>query len=62
VALADTLCRRDGVEAIVLAGTDFAVMFDEATTPLPHVDCTRAHINFIMQTYAGQDASPPAPA
>lgn len=62
VALADTLCRRDGVEAIVLAGTDFAVMFDESTTPFPHVDCTRAHIDFIMRTYAGQDASRPARA
>lgn len=61
-ALADTLGRRDGAEAIVLAGTDFAVMFDESTTPFPHVDCTRAHVNFIMQTYAGQGASPPGPA
>lgn len=49
IALADTLQRRDGVEAIVLAGTDFALMFDAATTPFPHVDCTRAHIDVIMR-------------
>ncbi|MBI3513357.1 MAG: aspartate/glutamate racemase family protein, partial [Proteobacteria bacterium] len=29
--LADTLCRRDGAEAIVLAGTELALVFDEAT-------------------------------
>ena len=50
VSLADTLQKRDGVEAIVLAGTDFAVMFNAANTPFPHVDCTRAHIAVIMRT------------
>lgn len=49
ISLADTLQRRDGVEAIVLAGTDFALMFDAATTPFPHVDCSRAHIDVIMR-------------
>jgi aspartate racemase len=49
IALADTLRSRDGVEAIVLAGTDFAVMFDEGKTPFPHVNCARAHINAIMR-------------
>jgi aspartate racemase len=48
VSLADTLQKRDGVEAIVLAGTDFALMFDAGKTPFPHVDCTRAHIAAIM--------------
>jgi aspartate racemase len=49
IDLAETLRRRDGVEAIVLAGTDFVVMFDEATTPFPHVDCTRAHVDVVMR-------------
>jgi aspartate racemase len=49
IALAETLRKRDGVEAIVLAGTDFALMFDQASTPFPHVDCTRAHIAVIMR-------------
>jgi aspartate racemase len=48
VALAETLQRRDGVEAIVLAGTDFAVMFDASTTPFPHVDCARVHIDAVL--------------
>ncbi|MGH9218907.1 MAG: aspartate/glutamate racemase family protein [Vicinamibacterales bacterium] len=49
VALADTLRQRDGVDAVVLAGTDFALMFNDADTPFPHVDCTRAHIDVIMR-------------
>jgi aspartate racemase len=49
VALADMLRRRDGVDAVVLAGTDFALMFNDANTPFPHVDCTRAHIDVIMR-------------
>ena len=60
VVLANTLQTRDGVEAIVLAGTDFALMFDASNTPFPHVDCARAHIDAIMRI-AGS-ASAPAPA
>jgi aspartate racemase len=52
VALADRLCRRDGVEAIVLAGTDFALIFNGADTPFPHVDCTRVHLDVIMRAVA----------
>ena len=48
VRLAETLRRRDGVDAIILAGTDFAVMFEPETTPFPHVDCTRVHMDAIM--------------
>ena len=50
VALANELHNRDGVEAIVLAGTDFAVMFNEENTPFPHVDCARAHIDVIRRS------------
>lgn len=49
VKLAGTMQRRDGVEAIVLAGTDFALMFNPQNTPFPHVDCTRVHIDAIMK-------------
>jgi aspartate racemase len=48
-ALADTLQRRDGVEAILLAGTDFALMFDASNTPFPHLDCARVHIDAILR-------------
>ena len=49
VALADTLQTRDGVEAILLAGTDFALMFDPSNAPFPHVDCARVHIDAVLQ-------------
>ena len=50
VRLAETLMRRDGVEAIVMAGTDLALIFDESNTPFPHVDCAGVHIERILQT------------
>ncbi len=49
IVLADTLQKRDGVEAIVLAGTDLALMFTAADTPFPYVDCARAHIDAILR-------------
>jgi aspartate racemase len=49
VDLAETLQSRDGVEAIVLAGTDLALLFDEHNTPFAHLDCARAHIQAIMR-------------
>jgi aspartate racemase len=48
IAMADTLQKRDGAEAIVLAGTDLAVVFDETNTPFPVVDCTRIHLDAIL--------------
>jgi aspartate racemase len=49
VTLAQVLQARDRVEAIVLAGTDFTVMFNKSNTPFAHVDCTRAHIDVILR-------------
>jgi aspartate racemase len=48
--LATTICDRDGVEAILLAGTDLAVLFNESNTRFPHLDCASAHIQAIMRT------------
>ena len=38
-ALAKTLVRRDGVDAIILAGTDLTLLFNETNTDFPHIDC-----------------------
>jgi aspartate racemase len=46
--LAHTLSRRDRVEAIVLAGTDLNVVFNEANAGFPAVDCAAAHIDAIV--------------
>ena len=35
--IAGTICRRDGVEAIVLAGTDLTLIFSEASAGFPMV-------------------------
>jgi aspartate racemase len=47
--IAHTLCTRDGAEAIVLAGTDLALVFNEGNTDFPHVDCARLHIEAMMR-------------
>jgi aspartate racemase len=47
--LAHILIERDGVDAIVLAGTELALVFDAANTDFPAIDCTAVHINGIMR-------------
>jgi len=47
-ALAEALLRN-GADAIILAGTDLSLIFDEATTRFPHIDCAQAHIDAILQ-------------
>jgi aspartate racemase len=50
--IAADLQRRDGVEAILLAGTDLAVIFDEATAGFPCIDVARVHIDAIVERLA----------
>jgi aspartate racemase len=47
--IAADLARRDGVEAILLAGTDLALMFDETTAGFPAIDVARLHIDAIVE-------------
>lgn len=47
--LAHTLCTRDQVDAILLAGTDLASIFNESNTDFPHVDCAGVHIRAIFE-------------
>ena len=51
--IAAELQRRDGVEAILLAGTDLAVIFDEATAGFPAIDVARLHIDAIVERLIG---------
>lgn len=48
-AIAHALIAREGAEAIVLAGTELALVFDEATAGFPAVDCARLHVEAIMR-------------
>ena len=46
--LARRLIERDGVDAIVVAGTDFATLFDEGNTEFPSMDCAALHLQAIV--------------
>lgn len=52
--IAATLFRRDSVAAIVLAGTDLNLIFDEATAGFSAVDCAAAHIAAIVDEMCRQ--------
>jgi aspartate racemase len=47
-ALAHTLIERENLDAIVLAGTDLAFVFDQTNTDFAHVDGARLHVDAIM--------------
>jgi len=47
--IAQTLCRREGVECILLAGTDLALVFNEDNTQFPAVDCAALHLDAILK-------------
>lgn len=47
--IATTLCRRDGVETVVLAGTDLNLIMNETTAGFPAFDCAAAHIAAIVE-------------
>lgn len=47
-AIAHALQQRDGVDAIVLAGTDLSLLFNEANTAFPHIDCAALHLKRIL--------------
>jgi aspartate racemase len=51
-SIAVELQRRDTVEAILLAGTDLAVMFNESTAGFPAIDVARLHIDAIVERLA----------
>ena len=48
-ALAQVLIKRDGVEAVLLAGTDLSTAFDKANTDFPAIDCARVHVDAIVR-------------
>jgi aspartate racemase len=48
-ALAYTILERDSVEAIVLAGTDLSLIFNEANTDFPYFDCAELHLKAIRE-------------
>ncbi len=51
--IAQALCRRDGVQAILFAGTDLTSLFHESDTDFPFVDCAALHLRAIVDGVLG---------
>lgn len=47
--LAHVVVKREGAEAVVLAGTDLALLFNESNTDFPHMDCARVHLDAVVE-------------
>ena len=47
-AIAHTLRQQKGVDAIVMAGTDLSLLFNETNTTFPHIDCAALHLKRIL--------------
>jgi aspartate racemase len=47
--LAQTFVKRDGVEAVLLAGTDLTTVMNESDAGFPALDCARIHIDAIVR-------------
>jgi aspartate racemase len=47
--LARTLIKRDGAEAVLLAGTDLSMVMNESNAGFPTIDCAGVHIKEITR-------------
>jgi aspartate racemase len=47
--IAHTLCERDGVEAVILAGTELSLVFNDANTDFACIDGARLQLDAIMR-------------
>ena len=48
-AVSHRLLEKEGVEAIMLGGTDLALAFNEQTADFPLVDCASIHADAIAR-------------
>jgi aspartate racemase len=53
--VAHTLVKRENVDAIVLAGTELSLIFNETNLDFPHVDGSRLHLDAIMRQLTTPD-------
>jgi aspartate racemase len=51
--LAHAFIARDGAEAVLIAGTDFSLVFNESNIDFPTIDCARVHIDAIVRRQLG---------
>jgi aspartate racemase len=53
--VAHTLLERENVDAIILAGTELSLIFNEANLDFPHIDGSRLHLDAIMRQLSAPD-------
>jgi aspartate racemase len=51
--LAHALIEREGIDAVILAGTELSLVFNESNTDFPHADCTRLQLAAIVKRALG---------
>jgi aspartate racemase len=51
--LAQMLVKRDRVDAIIMAGTDLCLLFNEDNTDFPYIDCSALHLQAILSKLLG---------
>ncbi|MGO9438321.1 MAG: aspartate/glutamate racemase family protein [Terracidiphilus sp.] len=54
--LANKILQRDRLDAIILAGTDLALLFNETNTEFPAIDCAALHLAEIVKAMTAQSA------
>jgi aspartate racemase len=47
--IANALCRRENLDAVILAGTDLSALFADDPPDFPYVDASQVHIDAIMR-------------
>jgi aspartate racemase len=47
--LAQTFVKRDGAQAVLIAGTDLSTAFTESNAGFPMIDCASVHIDAIVR-------------
>ena len=48
-SVGNDLCRKQGAEAVLLAGTDLFLAFDGRDCGFPTIDCARVHIDALFR-------------
>jgi aspartate racemase len=48
-SVGNDLCQKQGAEAVVLAGTDLFLAFEDRDCGFPTIDCARVHIDALLR-------------
>ena len=54
--LALNFCKRDHLDAILFAGTDLSLIFNEANIQFPYIDCAALHIEAILKNVLQEES------